>query len=117
MNSRRSVVFHENGGFFCDFSLFFQRRHRELKKYPVFVTRESVVFGLVCLGRLNPILSRTDSCSVNWVAKLPTADLNFAVEFWVDCFVFCYSMEKGSKKSTQNSLAKFTWKCVQKPFF
>ena len=52
---------------------------------------------------------------VVWIsaAKLPSSDLNFAVDFWVDFSSF-FSKEKGPKKSTQNSPAKFTQDFVRK---
>ena len=51
-----------------------------------------------------------------WIlaAKLPNSDLNFAVDFWGGFFPPDFSKEKGLKKSTKKSPAKFTQDFVRK---
>ena len=46
--------------------------------------------------------------------KLPNSDLNFAVDFWVDFIGLFFSNEKGPKKDTKKSPAKFTQEFVRK---
>ena len=57
-------------------------------------------------------MSRSDPCSVDFAAKLPNSDFNFAVDLWVD-FSSRFFQGKRPKKH-QTSLAKFTGKFGQK---